>query len=239
MENLKITRMNFKQQRVAYGIKTKEIADICNLSPLTVSNFEKSTGAYSQTNARDYNADMMCQTLESLITRKLDDMFMKKQKDEARLKENAKLAQTKRLEAGYPKKQIVEYITEYCKQNHISKVEFCKMCGLNLTFLTPSSGNVIYTSSMNKITKATGWTVEQITSGSFVNEKKAPRAVEAEKVVQTFKEKAVASLKEPEEKSNVKYICEDGKYFMEYDVIVVTHKREEISKSTFIQEVSK
>lgn len=238
MENLKITRMNFKQQREAYGIKTKDIADICNLSPLTVSNFEKSTGAYSQTNARDYNADMMCQTLESLITRKLDDLFLKE--NEAKTKNNilAKNARTKRLENGYPKKQIVDYIAEYCKLNAISKTEFCKMCGLNLGFLYPSAGDVIYKTSMDKIVKATGWTVEQIMSGAFVNEKKDPKTVEAEKVVQTFKDNKVAKLVN-EEKSNVKYICEDGKYFMEYDVVVITHKREEISKDTFIQEVSK
>ena len=262
MENLKITRMNFKQQRVAYGIKTREIADICNLSPLTVSNFEKSTGAYSDTNARDYNADMMCQTLESLIERKLDDMFMDKVKEEKdkelealyrsevvdakldTLHRNVAVARQKQLERAYPRKPVIENLTKYCLINNITKGDFSKMCGISIDFLTSRSKGIqhVYKRTMDKIVLATGWTPEQIISGSFLTEGKTPRAIEADKAAETFKENAVAKLDisdSSESKKNIKYICENGKYFMEYDEVVITHKRKEISKSIFLQEVSK
>ena len=259
MEILKITRANFKQQRVAYGIKTRDIADICNLSPLTVSNFEKSTGAYTDTNARDYNADMMCQTLESLISRKLDEMFMNKVKEEKdkelealhrseivdaklnTLHRNVEFARQKQLEQAYPRKPVVENLTKYCMINNITKTDFSKMCGIATTFLTDGSKGIqhVYKRTMDKIVLATGWTPEQIISGSFLTEGKSPRAIEANKAAEAFKENAVAKLETHEKRQNTKYICEDGKYFVEYDMVVVTHHREEINKETFIKEVSK
>ena len=67
-----VTRMNFKQLRAQYHISTKDIAKECNLTNSTINKFERSTGKYTETNAREYNAKKICYALERLINKKED-----------------------------------------------------------------------------------------------------------------------------------------------------------------------
>ena len=253
--NLNISRHNFKQQRECYSITVKEIADICNLSPQTVLNFEKSSGKYTDTNARDYNSDMMCQTLESLITRKLDELKANNLKaitavDISKVENSKKEVPEKkpnkrRNQSEVKRKDLVNYIRAYCEYNKIHLQEFCSMCKINAVYTSPSqercaSSEYASMTVLSKVVNATGWTTKQIKEGFKADEEKP-----------AFKLKLV-DKKEPDipkhgdlvkkstdvEKNvtNVKYICENGRFYKEYDII--SHVSKEITMEDFINEVS-
>lgn len=265
--NLNISRHNFKQQRECYNITVKEIADICNLSPQTVINFEKGSGKYTDTMSRDYNSDMMCQTLESLIIKQLDGIRVKNLKSvieetkpvkkEDLLKKERKHLGGLYAETDILRTQMVDYIRSYCKHNAIACDEFCSMCKINRAYTTPSAskreGKYVTIGVFNKITAATGWTKEQILSGfkpekemafklklvDKENDTPAPTDVykECTDVIRSNGGARLSTVSNTNQTiSNVKYICEDGKFYKEYDVI--RHVVVDISKEDFLKEVS-
>lgn len=264
--NLNISRHNFKQQRECYSITVKEIADICNLSPQTVINFEKGSGKYTDTMSRDYNSDMMIGTLRSLIEGKLDAMKMRQLEA---ITNNVKKEESIKKEKKYggiyeetdiPREKVVEYIKAYCKHNKIPYTEFCAMCKINRMFTAPSSAKrdryYITIGVLNKILNATGWTKEQILEGFKPEEKPAfnlklvdkkepdiPRHGDLVKksddtdVIAHNGGAKLADLNSTNRTiTNVKYVCEDGKFYKEYDVI--THMKLDISRDDFLKEVS-
>lgn len=268
--NLNINRHNFKQQRQCYNITVKEIADICNLSPQTIINFEKSSGKYTDTNARDYNSDMMCQTLESLITRKLDDLRANNLKaiaehtptvdiskvDDPNKEVPEKKPVNRRNQSNLKRKDLVNYIRAYCEYNKIPLQEFCAMCKINAVYTSPSAGRNTaseYASRtvLSKVANATGWTTKQIKEGFKPDEEKSAfklKLVDKKEndipkhgdLVNKTKEAIGAKLsnviEESKEIVNVRYICEDGHYRKEYDVI--QHMVVDISKEQFLKEIS-
>lgn len=257
--NLNISRHNFKQQRECYSITVKEIADICNLSPQTVINFEKGSGKYTDTMSRDYNSDMMINTLRSLIEGKLD--AMKAKQLNAISNEIKKEEQTNKKKFGgafdetdIARDDVVNYIRNYCRYNKIAIDEFCGMCKINRQFCSPSSAKIysskyIRIGTLNRILEATGWTKEMIKAGfnPDVQSKKPEKKVEAvtpDPVVKECNEiissnggAKLADLNTTNRTiTNVKYVCENGKFYKEYDVI--THMKLDISRDTFLKEVS-
>ena len=273
--NLNINRSNFKQQRQCYNITVKEIADICNLSPQTVINFEKGSGKYTDTMSRDYNSDMMCQTLESLITKQLDNIKVRNLKsvtEEIKPVKKENVSSKKRLggifaDTDIPRQAVVDYIKAYCSYNKISANEFCGMCKINRMYTAPSSakrdGYYITVGILNRILDATGWTKEQILAGFKPEEKSAFKLKLVDKketdipkhgdlvkksydtdvykectdVIRSNGGARLSTVSNTNQTiSNVKYICENGKFYKEYDVI--RHVVVDISKEDFLKEVS-
>ena len=265
--NLNINRSNFKQQRQCYNITVKEIADICTLSPQTIINFEKGSGKYTDTMSRDYNSDMMCQTLDSLITRKLDDLKANNLKAVVEHKETVDISKSevpekkpvaRRNQSEVKRKDLVNYIRAYCEHNNIPLQEFCSMCKINAVYTSPSqerNATSEYASNtvLSKVVNATGWTVKQIKAG-FKPEKemafklklvdKDPIESKSDDIFKESKDviahnggAKLANLNSTNRTiTNVKYICENGKFYKEYDVI--THMKLDISKEDFLKEVS-
>lgn len=267
--NLNINRSNFKQQRQCYNITVKEIADICNLSSQTVLNFEKSSGKYTDTNARDYNSDMMCQTLESLITRKLDDLRANNLKAVVEHKETVDISKTevpekkpvRRNQSEVKRKDLVNYIRAYCEYNKIPLQEFCSMCKINAVYTSPSqernaTSEYASITVLSKVVNATGWTTKQIKEGFKPEEKPAFKLKLVDKketdipkhgdlvkksddtdVIAHNGGAKLANLNSTNRTiTNVKYVCENGKFYKEYDVI--THMKLDISRDDFLKEIS-
>lgn len=276
--NLNISRHNFKQQRQCYNITVKEIADICNLSPQTVINFEKSSGKYTDTNARDYNSDMMCQTLDSLITRKLDDLKANNLKAVIEHKETVDISKAevpekkpikRRNQSEVKRKDLVNYIRAYCEYNKIPLQEFCSMCKINAVYTSPSqercaSSEYASNTVLSKVINATGWTIKQIENGFKPEEEKTAFKMKLADKKKPDIPKHGDIVKKPDDSdvrkectdvaisnggakladlnttnrtiTNVKYVCENGKFYKEYDVI--THMKLDISRDTFLKEIS-
>lgn len=248
--NLNISRHNFKQQRECYNITVKEIADICNLSPQTVINFEKGSGKYTDTMSRDYNSDMMIGTLTSLIESKLDVMKARQleaitnnvKKEEPIKKEKKRLGGIYE-ETDIPREKVVEYVIAYCKYNDIPCMEFCAMCKINRMFTAPSSAKrdkyYITIGVLNRILNATGWTKEQILEGFKPEEKPAFKLKLVDKKetdIPKHGDLVKKSTDVEKNVTNVRYICENGKFYKEYDII--SHVSKEITMEDFIKEVS-
>lgn len=267
--NLNISRHNFKQQRQCYNITVKEIADICNLSPQTVINFEKSSGKYTDTNARDYNSDMMCQTLDSLITRKLDDLKANNLKavdiskvDDPKKEVPEKKPVKHRNQSEVKRKDLVNYIRAYCEYNKIPLQEFCSMCKINAVYTSPSqercaSSEYASNTVLSKVINATGWSTKQIKDGFKPDEERSAFKLKLVDKKETDIPKHGDLVKKSDDTdvisynggakladlnttnrtiTNVKYICENGKFYKEYDVI--THMKLDISRDTFLKEIS-
>lgn len=249
--NLNISRHNFKQQRECYSITVKEIADICNLSPQTVINFEKGSGKYTDTMSRDYNSDMMINTLTSLIEGKLDAMKAKQLNAISNEIKNTPVKKEKKHRGGIYKEtdilreDLVNYICEYCRHNSIAINEFCSMCKINRAFCSPSSAKrdikYVRVCVLERVLNTTGWTKDMIRAGfkPDIKEKKAPDPVvkECNEVISSNGGAKLADLSTTNRTiTNVKYVCENGKFYKEYDVI--THMKLDISRDTFLKEVS-
>lgn len=261
--NLNINRSNFKQQRQCYNITVKEIADICNLSSQTVLNFEKSSGKYTDTNARDYNSDMMCQTLESLITRKLDEIKANNLKAVVEHKETVDISKAevpekkpvRRNQSEVKREDLVNYIRAYCEHNRIPMKEFCAMCKISTVYMCPSTKRNAATeyasiTVLSKVVNATGWTTKQIKEGFKPEEKPAFKLKLVDKketdipkhgdIVKKSDDNGGARLSNLNTTNrtitNVKYVCENGKFYKEYDVI--THMKLDISRDDFLKEIS-
>lgn len=264
--NLNISRNNFKQQREAYNISLKEIADICNLSTQTVLNFEKGSGKYTDVNSRDYNSNMMIRTLESLISHKLDEIKNKNLTAVQNLKPmetkiDIPKEKPKNKHIGgiyaltdFPRQKMVDYIVAYCKENSIPRNEFCKMCKINRMFTTPTAakrdGEYLTIGVLNRILNATGWKKEQILAGfkpenemsfklKLADKKETDIPKHGDLVNQTaaaIGAKLTNVREESKEIMNVRYICEGGVYRKEYDII--RHMVVDISKEQFLKEVS-
>lgn len=250
--NLNINRSNFKQQRQCYNITVKEIADICNLSSQTVLNFEKSSGKYTDTNARDYNSDMMCQTLESLISRKLDDLKANNLKAITEHKETVDISKAevpekkpvRRNQSEVKRKDLVNYIRAYCEYNKIPLQEFCSMCKINAVYTSPSqernaTSEYASITVLSKVVNATGWTMKQIKEGFKPEEKPAFKLKLVDKKetdIPKHGDLVKKSTDVEKNVTNVRYICENGKFYKEYDII--SHVSKEITMEDFMKEVS-
>lgn len=256
--NLNISRHNFKQQRECYGITVKEIADICNLSPQTVINFEKGSGKYTDTMSRDYNSDMMVNTLRSLIEGKLDAMKAKQLnaisneikndipiKKEKLLKENKRVIRTGAFaDSNVPRQKLVDYIKSYCKHNGIGTLDFCRMCKINQMFCAPSSAKrdnreFVGVGTLEKVLSATGWKEEQILDGFKPEEKSAFKLKLVDKKepdIPKHGDLVKTSTDVEKNVTNVRYICENGKFYKEYDII--SHVSKEITMEDFMKEVT-
>lgn len=222
-----VTRLNFKQLRAQYHISTKEIADICNLSNATVNKFERSVGRYTETNARSYNADMMCQTLESLINRK--ELTMGKN-----TKKYGKLSDISRQE-------FFDNLMTFCRNNHIEYANFIRGCGIRVANFDPwyiEKYPTLSFSALRKIRNKTGWTDDDIRSGEFVNKEIdmswIPANGQTEPIPNDEFKKRMETIvpKDDMDRQNVKLTCKDGSYYVEYDII--QHVCRPISKTTFL-----
>ncbi|MBO7450934.1 MAG: helix-turn-helix transcriptional regulator [Clostridiales bacterium] len=225
MNDVVVTRNNFKNMRMSYGIKLKDISQKCGVSESCINNFENSTGSYMDTNARDYNKSKICRTLQEMIESKILNLYDVPEKEEKKVeaKEKRKLGGLL-AESDIPRKTLCDYIIAYCKHNTISTGEFCKMCKINAVYTSPSAGKgQVYATvgTLDKILGATGWTKEQIMAGFKTED--IPKPV--------VKEEAPVK----EDRRNVVCTMENGKYFIEYDV--VTRIKRNISKEEFLKEV--
>lgn len=232
MDGLVVTRSNFKSMRQSYGIRLKDISEKCGISEGCIKSFENSTGAYTDTNAREYNKQTICRTLQELIEDKLINAFDTPKPVVEKAEEKKKLGGIFE-ETDILREDLVNYIRKYCKHNDIAMDEFCAMCKIDRVFCTPSAaarnGKYARVGILNRILEATGWTKDQIKAG-FKPEHDIPKT-----------KPAVVEKKEttPEkEKLNKKCTMENGKYFIEYDILVPQHVVKEISKEEFLKEVS-
>ena len=244
---LKINHSNFKQNRSAYGFTLREIADRAGVSINTVMNYEKFDSSYIRTRNRDDNARRIERALSELI----DEQIIRVFPNSISQKED-KVVEEKKKRGGYhprhdnvfDRKYIAEKVCNYCKENDISVKEFCEMCGIaNNTF----ADAVIKTSpkmikhTVSKIINATGWDID-----AFKEDKNVPFS--ALKHEMTYVENARNELEEKldmlcsevetTEKKNQQFIFRDGKYYLEFDQVVVEHKVEEISKEEFLKGVT-
>lgn len=229
MNELTVTRLNFKDMRLSYGIKIKDISEKCGISEGCINKFENSTGAYTDTNAREYNKQTICRTLQELIEEKMLGLFnVPKKEEKVEIKEKKKLGGSF-AETDIPREKLVNYIKEYCMANKMGVQEFCIMCKINAAYTTPSAakreGSFVTIGVLDKVMQATGWTKEQIMAG-FKNDISKPVTVKEETAIKK------------DERSNVKCTMQDGKYFIEYDILVPQHVCKEISKEEFLKEVS-
>lgn len=253
--NLNISRNNFKQQRECYNITVKEIADICNLSPQTVINFEKGSGKYTDTMSRDYNSDMMIGTLTSLIESKLDDMKARhfeaitavdsSKVDDPKKEVPEKKPYVRRNQSDVKRKDLVNYIRAYCEYNKIPLQEFCVMCKINTLYTSPSqernaASEYASRTVLSKVVNATGWTSKQIKEGFKPDEEKPAFKLKLvdKKETDIPKHGDLVKKSTDVEKNvtNVRYICENGKFYKEYDII--SHVSKEITMEDFMKEVT-
>lgn len=236
MDGLVVTRSNFKSMRQSYGIKVKDVSEKCGLSEGCINSFENSTGAYTETNAREYNKQAICRALEELINNKILNAF------DAPVQKTEKVEEVKEKKSSLGgifadtdllREDLVNYMRNYCKYNQISIDEFCSMCKINRVYCTPSAaardGKYVRLGTLNRVLEATGWTKEMIKAGFKPEQHDIPKAKPA----------AVVEKKETaQEKFNKKCTMENGKYFIEYDILVPQHVCKEISKEEFLKEVS-
>lgn len=226
-----VTRENFKRTRESYCISLKDISDKCDLGVHTISNFENCTGKYTETVARPYNANKMISALNELVQEKIDSAF-----PNDRSNKYIKIAREKQIETAVDKAKVNKTVREYCKANDITLMDFCKMCGVSASTFYENNHPLMYLRTAEKICKATGWTMEQLLTGDFKTEAAKAKQVIKEgfgaKVEPTVKPENKTSVM-PATRKNTEYTCKDGKYFVEYDIMV--HRKEEISKTEFLK----
>lgn len=268
VDDLVIERSNFAQNRKSYGITLKEIADKSKISPSVISNYENYTGQYTQTRIRDDNERAIVRALKELIQNKIDETFIVpiiKKEDKGDMVANEitldelvketkakEISATKKFYPGYNKASIVKDLRDYCRSNAITMTEFCKMCGVAHSTMTPSSIKVASTLSENvllKICKATGWDIERF-SKYYVGDKDVapiPKEKKEEPIITPVTQETKDTLKKnkiieelPERVGEIKdkkYTFQDGKFYEEYIVVIEQHIRKEISRTEFLSAV--
>lgn len=236
-----VTQRNFKHLREQYGIKLKDVADICNLSAQTVNNFEKCRGEYTQINARSYNGDMMINALQSIINNKII-------KENIPMEKEVKHKKYNRL-TDIDRSTFLIYLNSYLADNNITIKEFCNMCDLSTAQFemwyierNPKLSN----SSVRHISNATGWSYNDIKTGAFVKAK----GEKSMSYVPTSKSEIISmpsiklntpsperhDIEQETHKKNIRYICDETGFYMEYDI--VQHVKQPVSKDIFIKAIS-
>lgn len=243
---LVINHSNFKQNRSAYGFTLRDIADRAGVSVSTVDNYEKFDSSYIRTRNRDENAKRIERALSELIDEQIVRIFPNSISQEVKVVEEKKKDRDyyPRHDNVFDRKYIAEKVHNYCKENNISVREFCKMCKIaNNTFVDAvvKTNPKMIKHTVSKIIKATGWSID-----AFKEDKNVPFS--ALKHEMTMIDKAANKLKEEfsersdeietTEKKNKQFIFRDGKYYLEFDQVVVEHKVEEISKEEFLKGVT-
>lgn len=236
-----VTQRNFKHLREQYGVKLKDIADVCNLSQQTVANFEKCRGEYTQINARSYNGDMMIAALQNLIDEKLKKYNSSEDINVGKGKYN-KLTDIER-------KDFLQDLKQYLFVNNISIGEFCNMCDLSLNQFQDwyiERNPMLSKKALRHISEATGWSYADIKSGNFINAK----GEKSMSYVPTSKSEIISipsiklntpapekyNIEQETHKKNIKYVCDETGFYMEYDI--VQHVKQDISKDIFIKAIS-
>ena len=251
-----VTQRNFKHLREQYGVKLKDIADVCNLSQQTVSSFEKCKGEYTQINARSYNGDMMIAALQSFIIKKMNK-YDDNEKDinVGRGKYN-KITDIKR-------KDFLEYLKQYLFVNSISMGEFCNMCDLSTSQFQDwyiERNPMLSKKALRNISNATGWSYTDIKSGNFINVKgekpmsyvPTSKSIIPEKhdVEQETPKKSIKyivptinpeipekhDIEQETHKKNTRFVYDETGFFIEYDI--VQHVKQRIPKDTFIKAIN-
>ena len=232
--NEEVTQLNFRHLRTKYHLTLQDIGDVCNLSTTTVRNFECCKGEYTQVNARSYNSDMMIQTLQSLINNS--------DKPKGEQKKMAKKKVFK--QSGIDSLEFYKNIKKYVDKSNTSICEFAEMCGLRPGFFTPwycRKYPVITLNSANKISKATGWSFEDMENATFLNDKKAAEPVVEEKPKRVFGlgqrilEERSEEFKLPLHAYDIKYTYDQksGEYYISYAVPV--YHKQQVTKEKFLE----
>ena len=236
-----VTQRNFKHLREQYGVKLKDIADVCNLSQQTVANFEKCRGEYTQVNARSYNGDMMIAALQNLVNEKQKKHDNEKDNNVGRGKYN-KITDVKRGD-------FLKDLKQYLFVNNISMKEFCNMCDLSLNQFQDwyiKINPMLSKKALKNISNATGWSYEDIKSGNFINSKGensmsyAPTSKSEIISMPSIKLNTPSpeshNVEQETHKKNIRYICDETGFYMEYDI--VQHVKQTITKDIFIKAIS-
>lgn len=288
IDELVIDRANFQQNRRAYGITLAEIADKCKISSSVISNFENFTGKYTQTRVRDDNQRTIVRALKDLIQEKIDSVFYtneqkvnnnNKEKEneimseatkeitltelaesvvKEREKQNNKKGNNSYFLAGYNKESIVPKLRKYCKENNLGMTEFCDMCDISRTMLSPyyiKVAPVMREDILKKICNATGLDIgmfnEDRNDGNILKENKIKETniIEKEnnngtsKMIEKSIEKKIIEtkpisteiIKDNIEIRDKKYTFQDGEYYEEY--IEIKHIRKPIGKEDFLKAI--
>ena len=241
MQNLEITHTNFKQQRLAYGISLEDISKRSGLSISCISAFERFTSKYTETRTRDENAKVITKSLNDLIEERLANLFAK------RAAKEEKEMDAKNVNVEYDRAKIGKKIRKYCEMSNIGLIEFCRMCDIGIDTFSDSRAArspYVYPKTLRKICKATGWSVGTLIGPDDIPIKKPVTTatydqknyIPPEGVCKTsnFKEICDGPVGEM---FDIKYICQDGKYFREYKCVHV-HK-DELTKEQFINQITK
>lgn len=234
-KSVTVTQRNFKHLREQYGVKLKDIADVCNLSQQTVNSFEKCKGEYTQINARSYNGDMMINALQSIINNK-------NIKENTPMEKEVKHKKYNRL-TDIDRSTFLIYLNSYLTDNNITMAEFCNMCELSTAQFenwyierNPKLSN----SAVRHISNATGWSYTDIKSGNFINTKgEKPMSYVPDRKSEMISMPSI-KLNAPEQethKKNIRYICDETGFYMEYDI--VQHVKQPISKDIFIKAIDR
>lgn len=231
---LQINHSNFKQNRTAYGITLREIADRACVSVMTVQNYEKYDSSYIRTRNRDDNARRIERALSELIDERVVRTFPNAVDKEEKVVEEKRKGHYHPCKNFFDRKYVSEKIKQYCVDKNIALADFCRMCNIatsNFADCTIQNNPHLYPRTIAKIISATGWTIDM-----FKEEKNIPFSSSTNK-----KEDVVPALdktSDTTEKKNKQFIFRDGKYFMEYDIVVIEHKVEEISKEEFLKHIN-
>lgn len=250
-----VTQRNFKHLREQYGVKLKDIADVCNLSQQTVNSFEKCKGEYTHVNARSYNGDMIIAALQNLINEKLKKHDSSEYINVGRGKYN-KITDIKR-------KDFLEDLKQYLFVNSISMEEFCNMCDLSTSQFQDwyiERNPMLSKKALRSISNATGWSYTDIKSGNFINvEREKPMSyvptsksetpekhdIEQETpkksikyIVPTIKSETPEKhdIEQETHKKNTRFVYDETGFFIEYDI--VQHVKQRIPKDTFIKAIN-
>lgn len=237
-----VTQRNFKHLREQYGVKLKDIADVCNLSQQTVNSFEKCKGEYTQINARSYNSDMMIAALQNMINEKL-------KKHDDSIENNVGKGRYNKL-TDIKRKDFLEDLKQYLFVNSISMEEFCNMCDLSLNTFQDwyiERNPMLSKKALRNISNATGWSYNDIKSGNFINAKgekpmsyaltSKPEIINIHPIKLNTPSPEKHDIEQETHKKNIRYICDETGFYMEYDI--VQHVKQPISKDIFIKAIDR
>ena len=156
---------------------------------------------------------------------------------------------------GYIKKNVVEKLRKYCKEKDLGITEFCDMCGVNRTTLSPYNiklAPILRGDILEKICQATGLDINTFNedmngddenNNIFAN-KRVTKITNSDTIKENIKSDTVPTIKN-EEKITVdtndsqirdrKYTFQDGKYYEEYTVI--SYVKNAITKEQFLNAI--
>ena len=229
MSELVITHQNFKQNRSAYCITLREIANRAGVSVSTVDNYEKFDSSYIRTRSRDDNAMRIEKALKELIDEKVIGLFTGGKKEEKVVEESNNREVCQSLKNAFDREYVANKIKKYCNDNQIIISEFMEMCGLHNNVFSPSTikrNPWLYPRTISKIIKATGWTLDM-----FKEDKNVPFSIEKK---EQSPSKLVNDLEDKTEIKDRKFIFENGRYYEMHVEVITKTVLKEISKEDFI-----